>query len=183
MKTEENLSITKDSKLLYIPVSRLVIMGIITLGLYEAYWIYKNWKYFKERDKLDIQPFWRGIFGLFFCHSLFNSIKNDSEVNTIRKAEFSASRLATAWVIFVILGDLLGRMGNIKLNILGLIIAIPTVLFFLPVQNYINTVNDSIEPRPRYNEWSIGHFVCLTISILLWTLIIYRISLLITFAV
>ena len=119
----------------------------------------------------------------FFVTVFFNSIKNDSEVNTIRKAEFSASRLATAWVIFVILGDLLGRMGNIKLNILGLIIAIPTVLFFLPVQNYINTVNDSIEPRPRYNEWSIGHFVCLTISILLWTLIIYRISLLITFAV
>ena len=39
---------------LFIPVWRLILMSILTSGIYEAYWIYKNWKFVKMRDGLEI---------------------------------------------------------------------------------------------------------------------------------
>jgi hypothetical protein len=37
-------------------------MSILTWGLFEAYWIYKNWRYLKELDERDIKAFWCGVF-------------------------------------------------------------------------------------------------------------------------
>jgi len=187
METEENLPATNNPKFFYIPVSRLVIMSIVTIGVYQAYWIYKNWKYLKGRYNMNIAPFWRGIFGVFFIHSLLNHIIKEPEVNKIRKAEFSASGLATGWVIISILGGIFMRFlyNDIEkediwdievsstLYLLGMIILPFLCLFFLPVQKYINSVNDSIEPRPSYSELSGGHYVCLVIGILTWIFSIY----------
>ncbi len=61
---------------LYFPVSllKLVIMSVVTAGIYEIYWMYKNWALVREREKLDIRPFWRAFFGFFFCYSLFKRV-------------------------------------------------------------------------------------------------------------
>jgi len=153
---------------LYIPLSRLIFMSIISFGLYESYWIYKNWRYLKERDNLQIQPFWRGIFGIFYCHSLLKFIHNDLIANTYEKAKFSAGWLATEWIILNLLGNALGRADDIGANLLGLIISFPTFLFFVPVQNYINSVNEMKRCKPQYNSWSSGHILCLVIGLIIW---------------
>jgi len=176
METNEVVSIKNESIFFYIPLSRLVFMGILTLGIFDAYWIYKNWNYINKRDNLGIQPFWRGFFCIFYCHSLFKYIKDDSEANTIKKAHFSTSGLATGWVIINILGNLVSRMNDVEVRNIGLIISFPSFLFFIPVQNYINSANEAIEPRPKYNEWTIGHFVCLAIGIVIWAVIFYNYS-------
>ncbi len=49
---------------------KFVIMSIGTLGLYELYWFYKNWKYVRTRDNSRIMPFWRAIFSPVWCYSL-----------------------------------------------------------------------------------------------------------------
>ncbi len=153
---------------LYIPLSRLIFMSIISFGFYEAYWIYKNWRYLKERDNLQIQPFWRGIFGIFYCHSILKSIYNDRIANNYEKAKFSAGGLALGWIILRLLGNALGRAADIGANLLGLIISFPTFLFFVPVQNYINRVNSIKQPKPEYNSWSSGHILCLVIGLIIW---------------
>ena len=40
----------------YYPVSttKLVVLSILTGGLYEIYWFYKNWKWIKQRDGSSI---------------------------------------------------------------------------------------------------------------------------------
>ena len=94
---------------LYIPVARLVLLSIVSFGLYEAYWIYKNWSYIKERDGLNIMPFWRGVFGLFFCHSLLRRIYEDKEARVVQPPSFSAGGLATGWVVLMIVSNVVGR--------------------------------------------------------------------------
>lgn len=163
---------------LYIPLSRLIFMSIISFGLYESYWIYKNWRYIKERDqfylgkgdKTYIQPFWRGIFGIFYCYSLLKSIHSDHIANNYEKAKFSAGGLASGWIILRLLSNALGRADDIGANLLGLIISFPTFLFFVPVQNYINRVNSIKQPKPEYNLWSSGHILCLIIGLIIWLL-------------
>jgi hypothetical protein len=59
------------------PVSlmKLTVMSIVTLGLYELYWFYKNWTLIKERGKLEIAPFWRAFFAYFFCYQCFSPLQ------------------------------------------------------------------------------------------------------------
>lgn len=156
---------------LHIPIGRLAFMSIISAGLYDAYWIYKNWRYVKERDGLTILPFWRGIFGIFFVYGILKTIRNDEQTNRLEQATFSAGRLAIGWIILILVGAALGGT-EIWLNALGMMIASLSFLFCVPVQIYINRVNRKINLRPPYTPWSWGHMVCLVLGILNWLLLL-----------
>ncbi len=146
---------------LYISPARLIIMSIVSMGIYELYWIYKNWRYMKERYGMDITPFWRGFFGLFFCHSLLRKIHEDQESNSIQTPTFSPVLLATVWVILSIIAALLSNL---------IIYAfIPAFLCLVPVQIYINEVTSKRNPEQKYYGWSSGHVVCLVYGIFGWS--------------
>jgi hypothetical protein len=153
---------------LHIPISRLIIMSIISFGLYETYWIYKNWWYLKNRDSLYISPFWRGMFGIFYCHSLLRRIHDDKESCSLQMPSFSPGVLATGWVILVIISALVSRLPGIAIGIISAFI--PSFLCLVPVQNYVNSVSDRRNPGQPHYHWSSGHIVCLVFGIIIWAL-------------
>ncbi|MFZ3063875.1 MAG: hypothetical protein WA277_01145 [Nitrospirota bacterium] len=155
---------------LYIPVARLVLLSIVSFGLYEAYWIYKNWSYIKERDGLNIMPFWRGVFGLFFCHSLLRRIYEDKEARVVQPPSFSAGGLATGWVVLMIVSNVVGRAPSIAVSIISAFI--PAFLCLVPVQNYVNSVAKKRNTVASYYGWSSGHIVCLVFGIIIWALLL-----------
>lgn len=164
-------SANKDAPLfLYIPTSRLIVLSIVTMSLYEAYWVYKNWRYIKERDGLNIRPFWRGWFGIFYCHSLLRRIHEDSEAKTYAQPTFSPGSLATGWVVLLIVSNIVGRAPSILASIIAAFI--PSFLCLAPVQNYINAVTEKRNPSQRYYGWSSGHIVCLVFGIIIWALLL-----------
>ncbi len=57
-----------------ISLNKFVLFSIITFGAYDVWWIYKAWKFFQQKEKLDILPAARAIFSIFFLISLFNKI-------------------------------------------------------------------------------------------------------------
>ena len=154
------------------PWRGVILLSIASCGLYEA-WIYKNWRYVKERDGLDIHPFWRGIFGVFFCHSLFKRIHEDAEARAAQEASFSAGGLATGWVILIILANLLSRAGGVASIIAFLM---PSYLCLAPVQNYVNSVTRKRNPGAEYYRWSAGHFVCLVLGLAVWAIVLWSIA-------
>jgi len=157
---------------LYIPVSRLILMSIISFGVYEMYWIYKNWRYVKERDHLymHIRPFWRGWFGIFYCHSLLRRIHEDEEARAIQVPLFSPNGLATGWVVLIIISNIVGRAPGIAASIIAAFI--PSFLCLVPVQNYVNSVSEQRSPGQPYYRWSSGHVVCLVFGIIIWALLL-----------
>jgi hypothetical protein len=60
----------------YYPVSttKLVVLSILTGGIYEIYWFYKNWKVIKERDSSDIWPFPRAVFSVLFYYPFLDDL-------------------------------------------------------------------------------------------------------------
>lgn len=58
---------------------KLVLLSILSFGLYELWWIYKSWRFLKYKDNLDIMPAGRAIFSLFTLISLFERIKSYSK--------------------------------------------------------------------------------------------------------
>ena len=152
---------------LHIPIARLIIMSILSFGLYEIYWIYKNWKYLEKRDGLFIRPFWRAWFGVFYCHSLLKSIHGDVELNQVAHPKFSAGPLATGWVLLIIIASAFGRSPGATGSIISAFI--PSFLCLAPVQSYINEVNRIRNPATGYSEaFSWGHVICAVWGIIVW---------------
>jgi len=57
-------------------------MSIVTFGLYEVYWFYKNWKVARENGE-DVLPWARSIFCIFFAHLLFTDIASTSRASGV----------------------------------------------------------------------------------------------------
>lgn len=163
---ENQLTQSQRPLFLRIPVSRLILLSIASINLYQAYWIYKNWRYIKERDRLNIHPFWRGIFAIFFCHSLLRRIHEDTEARSIQLPTFSPSGLATGWVILLIVANIVDHAPGIAASIISAFI--PSFLCLVPVQNYINSIEEKRSPGQGFYNWSSGHIVCLVIGIIFW---------------
>ncbi|MCX6928586.1 MAG: DUF4339 domain-containing protein [Verrucomicrobia bacterium] len=132
-------AVEKSPLFLHIPISRLILMSILSFSLYEAYWIYRNWRYVRERDNLDIRPFWRGMFGVFYCHSLLRRIHGDAEARSVQMPSFSPGDLATGWVLLMIFANVVSRAPGIVASIIAALI--PSFLCLVPVQNYVNAVS------------------------------------------
>jgi hypothetical protein len=112
MPTLGTTSTETDPFYLYIPTRRYILMSFFTVGLYQTYWIFKNRQYVKNRDNLKIHPFWRAIFGIFFCNSLFKQIHDDPVLQHYKPAAFNPTNLAAGWIIFLIGGNLFSRIGD-----------------------------------------------------------------------
>jgi hypothetical protein len=147
-------------------------MSIVSFNLYDVYWIYRNWRYLKERDGLKIWPFWRAIFGIFFIYSLLETIKTDPEINRIVPAQFFPGRLATGWIILDLIGRLSARSPEAVVNWAGILLSAPSFCFLIPVQRHINALNEALPVRPPYYPWSAGHIVCLVLGITIWLLML-----------
>lgn len=77
----------------FFPVAnhKFITLSIFTLGLYEVYWFYQNWRRVKVRTDTKISPFWRAIFSPFWATALFKVIKKSAEDKTI-PASWSGKR-------------------------------------------------------------------------------------------
>jgi hypothetical protein len=132
----------------YISTSRLICMSVISFGLFNAYWIYKNWSYLKERDGLDIMPFWRGWFAIFHFHSLLEYIKNDAKVSHPEKPDYPSGWLTFGFIAVTLCGNRLVLPGMLAF------------LFVLPAHNCISRINQSADNPPAYSPWSFGQVLC-----------------------
>lgn len=126
-------------KPLFFPVSvrKLVLMSIFTLGLYELYWLFKNWQLIKEREHSGIIPVLRAIFGVFFCYGLFRRIREEQVTHWPQRPAINARGLAAGWIACSILGNFPSPIDLIGLG---------SVFWLIPVQNAVNAIhsNDNV---------------------------------------
>ncbi|MFX8512392.1 hypothetical protein ABTM04_21180, partial [Acinetobacter baumannii] len=57
-----------------ISLNKFIVLSIISFGLYQIWWVFKAWRFFLIKDKLNIMPAARAVFSIFFLYSLFNRI-------------------------------------------------------------------------------------------------------------
>ncbi len=123
---------------LYIPIARLVLFSIASFGIYEIYWMYRNWRYVKDRKKLQIEPFWRAWFGVFYLHRLLRLMHVDMEAFSVDKSSFSWGTLATMWILLFTASAVLLGFSGLSTGDPGVLAAtaplLPTFLCFAPVQ-------------------------------------------------
>jgi len=140
-----------DSQPLFFPVSilKLVVMSIVTLGIYEVYWFYKNWKLIQERTNTDIRPFWRGVFLVFYCHPFFKEVRKESAAH-FSETETSPLLITVVYIIFKV---------ACKLPEPFYLICYLCPFVLIPIQTEINRLNSSAaphhDPNTRFTGWNI----------------------------
>jgi len=142
-----------------VSLKNFIILSILSFGIYELVWMYRNWKYFKEKEKTDISPFWRAFFGIWFVYSLFKKILTYSKKEKYKES-YSAGWRAFFWII-------LGFMAYFENNILFLI----CFLTFLPIIDPLDAMNfyySKIEKncKPRVLKW--WHIILIILCIIVW---------------
>ncbi|MCU4166036.1 hypothetical protein [Carboxylicivirga caseinilyticus] len=101
-------------KIKIISERKFIILCILTFGLYKIWWIYKSWRFFSYKDKLNVNSATRTLFSFIFLIPLFQRIKKYSsqlQVNIryssvvlfilLFIADFLVSISGSLWVISI----------------------------------------------------------------------------------
>lgn len=140
--TEQNVVTQPEPPYFPVSTTKLVVMTLCTFGLYEVYWFYKNWSLIKKRDSLEIMPFWRGVFSVFFCHGCFKDISAGEEKAGLQKS-FNYDAMAIGWILLTVLW----RLPDPYWLVTNL-----AVLFLIPVQTAANEINRTVSPNHELNS-------------------------------
>ena len=62
----------------YYPVSpaKFTALSIVTFGIYQLFWFFKNWEYVRDRDHSNISPLWRAVFSVVWCYPLIEAVRD-----------------------------------------------------------------------------------------------------------
>jgi hypothetical protein len=149
-----NNKASTDAPFFAVSPLKLVVMSVFTSGLYELYWFYKNWQAIKLRKKEDIYPFWRAFFAYFFCHALFNEVRECQE--KVGKGKMPAGWLACGWIITYLMWRLPDPFW---------LISTASVVFLVPVQKVVNSINLVEAPDHAPNEkFSVANWITIAVG-------------------
>ena len=164
-----------------VSVKKVMVLGLLTLGLYFIYWHYQNWRQYRDwhfartQEAQGIWPVPRGIFSIFFMHSLFRNVKAYADDNE-RRIDWEPGTIATILVILTIVGNVLDRlaMRNIGYpftDILSLLVLAPLLYLYTRVQPVINA--SCGDPEGDSNSAFTGaNWAWIVFGALMWVLIL-----------
>ncbi len=145
----------------YFPVSvkKLILMSIFTLGLYQVYWFYKNWRLIRENEGWKVHAGIRAFFAIFFCYSLIKRIlERAKSLDLITSAK--PRGLTAGWILFAYIFNFLPD----PFWLIGLY----SVLFLVPVQRASNAINEALSPgHDRNTRFSSLNIVLILIGLMI----------------
>ncbi len=130
------------------PIRHLVWLAILSFGLYELYWFYRNWRAIKEHGAHEFSPGWRtlGLFvpivNVFMVYHMFRlayALAGSSE----RRPAFTPGRQTLAYFLLVALANVPGPLWPLTFL---------TVLPMIPVQVELNRYWASRQPGQPVRE-------------------------------
>jgi len=120
--------------------AKLVAMSIVTLGLYQIYWFYQQWRRVRDSGE-DVWPLPRSIFGVIFGYSLFQHVMQSARANVAPAA--GPGGLAVAYILLCIASNLPLPFG---------LVALLSVLPLAAVQRVANAVAERDFPGADPNS-------------------------------
>ena len=152
-----------------VSVQKFILLTVLSLGLYQIWWAYKTWKFFKDKDSLDIIPVARAIFLIIFLYSLFERIQEFS-----KSKGYSKSFSSIGYFLLFIGLSLSSRLPDPYW-----IVSFSSMFCFVPA---IKSLNNGIRESENYNglerrKFNFRQIIIVVIGTVLWLLIVIGIFL------
>ena len=80
--------------------AKLLLMCVVTFGIYEIYWFYQQWRHVQRRGE-RVQPALRTLFAGLFCYALFRRVSQDATERGVAGAP-SAVGCAVAFIALAV---------------------------------------------------------------------------------
>jgi hypothetical protein len=150
-----------------IGLAKFTVMVICTSGMYSAYWMWRCWRRYRQTEGVDILPFWRAVFEIFWIYPLFTAAREKSE----RQFHIAVGILV---LLAVILSGIFTSMAEMKEwpFVAKLAVNAITPLLILPVVIQVNRANsaESIAQNSAFRPVHWIAMICgLTFTILIMT--------------
>jgi hypothetical protein len=144
----ESAGATAPARFFAVSPVKLVVMSICTLGLYQIFWFYRQWVHIKNHSEPLIIPWARALFGIFWCYSCFEFIRNEERRLDVEPT-LAAGPLAIGWIVV----SLTWRLPEPSF-----LIGFLAPLLLIPVQQHINRINTLEAPdhdkNARFTGWN-----------------------------
>ncbi|AYA03912.1 hypothetical protein BEN74_14605 [Acinetobacter sp. WCHAc010034] len=88
-----------------ISLNKFIFLSVISFGLYPIWWMFEAWRFFMQKDRLDIMPAARAVFALIFLYRLLDEIKDYAEQRGAA-CDFSTGFLYGGFLILSLLARL-----------------------------------------------------------------------------
>ena len=140
-------------------ISKIVILSILTFGLYEVVWFYNIWKTLYSNLDYKINPFWRAFFCSITNFFLFPIMSKYIEKYT--NNEFPPIIFATLYLLL---------NATQRLNDPYWLISFCTIFIIIDIQNKINNINRQYFPEAESNSWNKANTIWSILAFVLWVL-------------
>lgn len=155
--------IAPETAFFNVGTTKLVLMTIGTFGLYQVYWLYKNWSVERTLSEDSMWPLWRALFAPIFIYALAARV-SDRAVSI--ELPTNLRPLPTA-VAFILLSLAVRAPDPFWM------ISVLAGLVLIPIQNELARLNAARGIGVgKEAQYSTINTVWLTLSALLWLLII-----------
>lgn len=162
---DENLNEYQDERMEVelISTSKFIILSLATFGLYNIWWTYKVWRFFKWHNMPTINPALRAFLSIVYLYSLFETIKKFAKKNGYDKDYLSGTLFIT--IIFL---NLLGRLES-NLGLLSLFSFFP----YIPALKAFNwgVINSSLYNGKEASGFNFRQIILLIIGVILYLLL------------
>jgi hypothetical protein len=147
--TSIRLAVTPEERASYeahpyfgVSLLKFSVLSLCSLGIYDLFWLYQQWKRERDRTGDSLSPFWRTIFTPIWAFSLLERIHGRAMNNRV-VAPWSANALALGFLILTVAW----RLPD-PLWLVSFLAFVP----LLPVQRTINRLNAEAAPHADHNR-------------------------------
>ena len=155
---------------------KMMVMFITTMGGYQIYWHYKNWRRYQEMSLSqggadgEIWPVARAIFSIFFIHSLFEKVK-DHATALQRPVTFNGPLTATLMVCIMLAGvpSLFFKTPQalFVIMVVVMVLVVPMMFMYRNAQRFIN--ESCGDPEGASNSvLSVANYIWMAVGICYW---------------
>jgi len=177
IENSDSESQTQSNEMEFYIVSpkKFLILFIGTFGLYTVYWFFKHWSLYKKSTNEDMWPIMRGIFSIFFTHSLFALFEMRYTKKT-GEAPKSINYMATIYVVFAIGCQICSNLsdrghGNPITLYLSLLILPVSCWVLYKAQSLANYSGDDEQGKSNSKITGLNYF-WLALGVVFWFLIL-----------
>ncbi|MEX3023946.1 hypothetical protein AB3569_17675 [Acinetobacter baumannii] len=146
-----------------ISVNKFIFLSLISFGLYPIWWMFKAWRFFLIKDKLNIMPAARAIFFYILLYSLFNRIK------TYAKEQGYINDFSSGWMY---LGYLITSL-LVRLPDPYWLISLCSIIFLIPAFKALNYAQKQIETTIKQEKFNTPQIILIIIGSIMWLLILF----------
>lgn len=147
-----------------ISLNRFIFLSVISFGLYPIWWMFEAWRFFMQKDKLNIMPAARAIFAVFFIYPLFNRIQNYAKAQGYTP-KFSSAVMCIGFIACSLLVQLPDPYW---------LISIGSFLFLIPAFQALNYAKQHTQGLKliHMQKFSIPQWILIALGAIFWLLIL-----------